>query len=296
MSKNWHAVILAAGRGSRLGDETDATPKSLLPIGPRSLSDPTPTSFLRRQVELLQELPQCSAITVVIGYQREQMKQEIDSWRLGIRTVVNPTPEIQTSGSLHSFQFAFRDGRDILDGKATTVLMDADIVYHRDVLHLFAETREQTSLLVCDRYEPGAEEVLVFGTQDAPRFLGKGLSPELAGDSPCLGEATGIVKFAPHDHALARQTINWLLGDPDAPSDSLAYRGFGPARRATEHEELTQRFMHYRRIGASIFSGDQLPFMEVDNPEEYAELRNKVYPQILQMEAGLGNVHVAQLA
>ncbi len=296
MSTRWHAVILAAGRGSRLSEETDTTPKSLLPIGPRSASDTTPVSFLRRQVELLQTLPCCSEITVVIGYRHELMKAEIDAWKLGVRTVLNPTPEIKTSGSLHSFQFAFRDGVGVLDGEATTVLMDADIVYHRDVLHHFAESDEKTALLVCDRYEPGAEEVLVFGTQDAPRFLGKGLSPALAGDSPCLGEATGIVKFAPEDHPLVRASINWLLGDPDAPKDSLAYRGFGPARRATEHEELTQRFMHYRKIKASIFSGDKLPFMEVDNPEEYAELRAKMYPKIVQMESASNSVQAAQPA
>ena len=296
MPNNWHAVILAAGRGSRLSEETDTTPKSLLPIGPRSASDNAPVSFLRRQVELLQELPHCKDITVVIGYRHELMKREIGSWGLDVKTVLNPTPEIKTSGSLHSFQFAFRDGDGVLDGKSTTVLMDADIVYHRDVLRIFADADERTSLLVCDRYEPGAEEVLVFGTEDMPRFLGKGLSPALAGDSPCLGEATGIVKVAPKDHALARRTINWLLGDPDAPEDSLAYRGFGPARRATEHEELTQRFMHYGKMKAAVFSGDKLPFMEVDNPAEYAELREITYPKILQMEVGSRSTQVTQPA
>ena len=36
MSAPYQAVILAAGRGSRLSQETDARPKALLPIGPRA--------------------------------------------------------------------------------------------------------------------------------------------------------------------------------------------------------------------------------------------------------------------
>ena len=47
----YQAVILAAGRGSRLGDRTKEIPKALLPIGPRSLTDKTETTFLRRQSE-----------------------------------------------------------------------------------------------------------------------------------------------------------------------------------------------------------------------------------------------------
>ena len=53
MSDAYEAVILAAGRGSRMGERTSAYPKALLPIGPRSLHDATETNFLRRQVELL---------------------------------------------------------------------------------------------------------------------------------------------------------------------------------------------------------------------------------------------------
>ena len=49
MSAPYEAIILAAGRGSRLGGRTGAWPKALLPIGPRSKADDTETSFLRRQ-------------------------------------------------------------------------------------------------------------------------------------------------------------------------------------------------------------------------------------------------------
>jgi len=198
---------------------------------------------------------------------------------------INPTPEIETSGSLHSVQFAMRSEHGLLDGTRQTLVMDADIVYHRDVLRRILEAPVQTTILTCDRHRSSDEEVLVWGTHEAPRFLGKGLNERLVDGEPLLGEATGIVKIAPAHHQLTRETIDWMVGDPDAPHGSLASIGFGPARRATEHEELSQRLMRYGLMRCVTFSGEELPFMEVDAEDEYAYLREEVYPRILDMEA-----------
>ncbi len=280
----YEAVILAAGRGSRLGEETEARPKALLPLGPRAPDDPTETSFLRRQLELLRSLG-VARVVVVVGYLRESIAAAIKSWAPSVPLVVNPTPDIGTSGSLHSFQLAVRSPHGVLDASHQTLLMDADIVYHREVLRGILEAPEISTVLVCDRYQQSREEVLVYGTADRPLFLGKGLDSELVDGAPCLGEATGIVKFAPRDHGLARRTMAWLLGDPDAPEGSLESRGFGPARRATEHEELTDRFMRYGKMRALTFPAEELPFLEVDSPEEYHLLRGELYPRLLAMEA-----------
>ena len=271
MSTPYQAVILAAGRGSRLAEETAARPKALLPIGPRSLEDATEISFLRRQVELLRDLG-VEQVVVVIGYLREVIAAEISSWPSPVEMVLNPTEEIRSSGSLHSFQFAVRADHSVLEGRYQTLLMDADIVYHRDALGRLLAAPEASTLLVCDRYCTTAEEVLVYGTTRRPRYMGKGLAPELVDGAVCLGEATGIVKFAPCDHAVARRTIDWLLS-------------FGSARRATEHEELTDRLMRSGRMRALTFSGEELPFLEVDTREEYRALRAELYPHLLAMEA-----------
>ncbi len=84
---------------------------------------------------------------------------------------------------------------------------------------------------------------------------------------------------------MARQTIDCQIGNPDAREGSLEHRGFGPARRATEHEELTDRLMRSGRMRALTFSSDELPFLEVDTAEEYDFLRTDFYPRLLAMEA-----------
>lgn len=287
MSTPYQAVILAAGRGSRLGNRTHEVPKAILPLGPRSTTDATETNFLRRQLEVLRAAG-VHDLTVVIGYLGEQIREGLAAWAPDVKVVVNPTPEIQTSGSLHSFQFAARAGVGVLDGTKQTLLFDADIIYDRRVLHALLEAPPVSALLVCGKIADDSEEVLVHGSVDAPRFIAKGLTPELAGGAPCLGEAVGIVKFAPQDHALARRTIDWILGDPSAPEGSNRWKGFGPARRGTEHEELTQRFMHYGKMRAIVF-GTEWTFMEVDSEAEYAECTRRVYPALLAEEARLGH-------
>jgi choline kinase len=283
MSAQYQAVILAAGRGSRLSEETRVVPKSLLPIGPRSLTDATPTNFLRRQVETLHKLG-VHDVVVVVGVLKELIYEDAKRWDVPVHFVVNPTPDMGTSGSLHSFQYATRSPHRVLNGTKQTLLMDGDIVYHHAVLDTLLRAPEQSSLLVSPHFRGEDEEVLVYGTAEQPRFLGKGLRSQLVAGEACLGEATGIVKFAPVDHALALETLDWMLGNPDAPEGGMRHKGFGPARRATEHEELTQRFMRYRKMRCVFFDGS-LPFMECDDAREYKKVRETFYPQLLELEA-----------
>lgn len=283
MAAPYQAVILAAGRGSRLAEHTREVPKALLPIGPRSLTDTTETSFLRRQVEVLRELG-VRDIVVVVGVLKQLILREAKQWDVPLQFVVNPTDDMAVSGSLHSFQFAARSAHGVLDGTKQTLLMDGDIVYHKDALRRLLDAPEESSMLVAEPHRGDDEEVLVYGSAARPRFLGKGLTPSLVSGEPCLGEAVGIVKFAPRDHALAVESLDWMLGDPSAPAGSGREKGFGPARRGTEHEELTQRFMRYRKMSC-VLLGAELPFMECDDAREYKKVREVFYPKLLELEA-----------
>lgn len=279
----YQAVILAAGRGSRLAEHTQELPKALLPIGPRSLSDSVETNFLRRQVEILDALG-VSDIVIVVGILRDRIEAAARTWPVQVRLVTNPTVDSSDSGSLHSFQFAIESKHGVLDGSRQTLLMDGDIVYDRRALQRLLDSPAENALLLARNHGGDTEEVCVYGTEDQPRFLGKGLTPTLVGEAPCLGEATGIVKFAPHDHALVRELTRWFVGDPTAPAGSRAHLGYSPAKAATEHEELTQRLMHLGRMQCVSF-GQELAFMECDNAAEYAKVRDEFYPALLRAEA-----------
>jgi choline kinase len=63
-----HAVILAAGRGSRMGEATESVPKAFLEIDERSLYD--------RQRSVLAE--RVDDITVVLGYEHDAVEGRLD--------------------------------------------------------------------------------------------------------------------------------------------------------------------------------------------------------------------------
>lgn len=277
------AVILAAGRGSRLGAATLACPKALLPLGPPAPGAAAPPTFLSRQCELLRAVG-VAELVVVAGYLHEQVAAALQSFAPDATLVLNDTPEIRQSGSLHSLQLATRSVPSLLDGRGTTLFMDADIVYHSDVLRRLLADPASSSLLVCRDHDVTGEEVLVFGTGELPRCIGKGLTPALLPGMTSFGEAVGIVKLGPEHHALVQASLAWLLGDPDAPVGSAAHAGYGPARRATEHEELTQHLMRCDALRCVTF-GSELPFVEVDDAREYARLKDEIYPRLLRLEA-----------
>lgn len=63
-----NAIILAAGRGSRLTNLTDTIPKCLVRINKKSL--------LSRQLEIYNSLPEISNISIVRGYLKEKINDK----------------------------------------------------------------------------------------------------------------------------------------------------------------------------------------------------------------------------
>jgi choline kinase len=256
------AVLLAAGRGSRLG-ATDL-PKPLWEIGPRSATDPAPVTILERQVRCLEGLG--VRPIVVVGHEKERVRAGIK----GASFVENTHKDIAASGSALSFQFAVRSPLRPLDGEEPCLLMDCDLVYERRLLEAIVGGRGGTRLFVAERRGGDDEEVRVYA-RDRAMLLGKGLGPPVTDGLTCLGEATGIVRFEPRDHALVAAALDWILAR-------------GPARLATEHEDLEQMLFALGRLGAERLDPDLL-FAEADFPEDFERVRRDLYPRILARDA-----------
>ena len=99
------AVILAAGRGSRLKPHTDETPKPLLPIGD--------TTLIHRTVTILRRLA-VADITIVIGYLKQRF---IEAFPEGVRFCVNDDYErTDQAASLLKARDEFRDDVLVVTG------------------------------------------------------------------------------------------------------------------------------------------------------------------------------------
>lgn len=96
MKQTKHAVILAAGMGSRLAAEEGH--KILARVGGRAMIDYHLENFARLGVE---------HITVVTGYRREELEATLAGW---------PLPEGMTLGFAHNPDFRLSNGVSILAG------------------------------------------------------------------------------------------------------------------------------------------------------------------------------------
>lgn len=95
-------VILAAGRGSRLGETTAVLPKPLLEVGGQRCID-----FAIAALGAV-----CDEIVVVIGYQGELIEAHLAQHHAHapVRAVRNPTPEAGNLTSLLTARAAVADG------------------------------------------------------------------------------------------------------------------------------------------------------------------------------------------
>ena len=189
------AIILAAGRGERLGDAAAGRPKCLLRFGGETL--------LQRHIENLDRLG-AGRIILVMGYRHEQIEAalaQINS-RTPVETVVNPDYEL---GSIVSLYCA----RDFLADGANTILMDADVLYVPDILGRLFATQSGNCFLLDRDFEPGDEPVKLCVSGATPVEFRK--IPDCAISWDYQGESVGFFRFdAAMSARLARKTEEYL--------------------------------------------------------------------------------------
>lgn len=188
------AVVLAAGRGSRLGALTDRCPKPLLPLHGS-------TTLLGRQLELMAERG-IERVTVVVGYRG-------DALRAALGRVTRPRVELlenadwEGSGSAWSLVQA----ADVLRSGDPVLLTHGDIVYDGAMLDALLDTHDthdthgahgahgaHRMVTVADRGWTSltGDEVLAFGDAGLLRGTVKGPAPADAAEH---GEFVGLSRL-----------------------------------------------------------------------------------------------------
>jgi len=189
------AIILAAGRGERLGDAAAGRPKCLLRFGGKTL--------LQRHIENLDRLD-AGRIIIVTGYRHEQLETalaQIKS-RTPVETIVNPDYELGSIVSLHCAREFLADGTD-------TVLMDADVLYDPDILGRLFDTQSGNCFLLDRDFEPGDEPVKLCVSGAVPVEFRK--IPDRAISWDYQGESVGFFRFdAAMSARLARKVGEYL--------------------------------------------------------------------------------------
>jgi len=174
------AVILAAGLGWRLGGGEEQPPKCLLRFGGRSL--------LERHLRALAALG-VSRVDVGVGYRAGDVARELDGLavRVPVALVHNPHFREGNVVTLHVLREAMTAGEDVL-------LMDADVLYHPELLARLAASRHPNCFLLDRDLEPGEEPVKLCVS--GPRIVEFGKRIPAATRFDLCGESVGFFRLA----------------------------------------------------------------------------------------------------
>lgn len=186
------AVILAAGRGSRLGELTAEMPKCLLDVGG--------TSIIERQVAGIKAAKSLAPIIVVTGFANKSVTDV-----LGTRVAECYNRGWDKANNIASLGVAADAGW--LDD--SFVLFNADVLFDIEILEDLLACPHPCALAVDDTKEMHEEEMKVE-LDDAGRIakIAKTLDPDAA-----YGEYIGIAKFDKAGAAELKRALAKILGE-----------------------------------------------------------------------------------
>jgi choline kinase len=177
------AVVLAAGRGSRLGGAAEEIPKCLLEVGRKSLID--------HQINALADAG-IGPVTMVVGYAASEIREAV-----GIRAEYVTNRRWDRTNSLYSFWLA----REQMVG--TTVILNSDVLFDPEVLERLLET-EGDAFAIDSSSGQAREQMKVEIVEGRLADMRK----DLPQDRVC-GENVGILK-------LTYETVQELLAEAEA--------------------------------------------------------------------------------
>lgn len=249
-----HAIILAAGRGSRLAQynpegQSTCLPKCLMEFGGRSL--------LARHLDLLQRFGVRQA-DLVVGFEADRIIEHVATLasRPDVALHFNPRYEQGSVLSLWAAADTLRSGEPVL-------VMDADVLYHPDILQRLVQSDVENCYLLDRDFVHGDEPVKIAVRDGVMVEFRKRLADGLEYDT--LGESVGFFRFGPDCAA--------LIADACARYDD---EGLADA----PHEEALRDVLLARPLDFGFEDVSGLPWIEIDFPEDVARAGSEILPAI----------------
>ncbi len=245
-----YAIILAAGRGSRLEQHNPTgRPKCLLEFGGRSL--------LARHLDILYQLGIRQA-DLVVGYKADSIIEHVATLASRPDLAFHFNPQFRR-GSVLSLWAA----QETLNSGQSVIIMDADVLYHPDILKRLIQTEKKNCFLL-DRDFPTDDEAVKIAVNEGLMVeFRKQLAPGLSFD--LLGESVGFFSFGPACAAtIAAECARFdREGRGDAP-----------------HEEVLRNVLLADPGSFTYEDVTGLPWIEIDFPEDVLRATDEILPAI----------------
>jgi choline kinase len=245
------AIILAAGRGSRLQQlEGQQLPKCLMKFGGVSL--------LERHLRLLRRAG-ITDVVLALGFRHELIEAELErlEWEPRPQVVLNPRFELGSVLTVHTVAEPMTRGGDVL-------LMDADVLYHERIMTALVSGTGPVNRVLLDKdFEAGDEPVKLCVREGVPIELRKQLPPGLQYDT--LGESVGFFRF---DNAAARRFMAIVADYVES------------GRANMPHEEAIRDLLRESSQRFEVADVTGAPWIEIDFPADIARATLEILPQL----------------
>jgi len=230
------AVILLAGMGSRLGELTTSTPKSLLPIGA--------STTLERMIGTL-AAHGVQTVVLVCGHMQEAIEAFLIGRFGGVEITVLRNADYATTNTGYSLLIA----REKLDGK-TFLKLDGDVVFDERILERLVAAPGGVSYACVDRTEVDDEVIKVQCDADGAILRIGNRVPVI----DAAGESIGIERIDEVSSGALFEALEALMEDP---SNRKGYYEIA-------YDAIVQAGEPF---GVVDVTG--LPWVEVDTVEDY---------------------------
>lgn len=237
------AVILAAGVGKRLWPITQHRPKCLIEIGGRTL--------LSRYLTSLADVGIRQAV-IVVGYKHEMIRAAAGNGLYGVAVRYLESDQYQR-GSITSLWRA----RQELDGDV--LIMDADVLFHREILRRLVGSSFPTALLLDETVKQQTEECMAV----------------VRG-----GRVVALSKRLPDRYDLAGEGVGFLkVRGADCPSLITSVKACMERDALDmEYEDALREFFEQVPVGFERIGG--LPWTEIDFQEDVARAEHEILPKL----------------
>jgi choline kinase len=242
------SVILAAGRGRRMGAGEDSAPKVLLKFGGRSL--------LERHLAILESCG-IGQVFIVVGFAAGQVRDEVARIKPGVRVSFIENPCF-TEGSVVSLRVA----EPVMKRGEPVLLMDGDVLYDRRLMERLVGTGIDNCLLMDRNIEPGDEPVKL-----------------------CIrdGRIVDFHKVPKHAHDWHGESVGFFRLSPGV-AEALVGRArdyVESGRGGMEYEEPLRDLILVSPPGTFGYEDvSDLPWTEIDFPEDVVKAETEIRPAL----------------
>ncbi len=241
------AVILAAGKGTRLKAKTDTLPKAMIDIEGKPLLEYSLEALIENGI---------TDVIMVVGFLHETITRRFGTEFRGLKIRYVLNANYAGSGSMYSLSLV----RDIIAEEI--LLLESDLLYESRAISLLLEGDHPNAILVAGLSGSGDEVYICANDRREVTELGKNIPVD--GRQHAIGELAGISRFQ-------RQFLESVF--------SQAQEDFNKGKINDHYEECVFKTSQ-QTIPIHAVPGQNLAWIEIDTAADLQKAQQLIYPRI----------------